>query len=99
MLTAIGHARRAFPLDFRFRAAEASFYARVRWKGSRPAAIDAIRVALLTDPFAMDMHRNLAGLLYEDGDLNGVSREIAFLKHYMPKRDAPIFVNANPATN
>lgn len=96
---ALARARRVFPLDHRFRLGEAAFYSRVRWKGSRPAAIEAIGTALLTDPFAMDLRRNLAGLLYEAGDTDGVAREIAILRHYMPRRDVPIFVNANPATN
>lgn len=99
MLAALGAARRAFPFDFRFRSGEASFYSRVRWKRSRPAAIVAIQTAILADPYAMDLHRNLAGFLYEAGDIDGTARELAFIKRYMPRRDVPILVNANPATN
>lgn len=99
MLVALAAARQAFPFDFRFRMGEASFYARVRWKGSREAAIAAIEAAMQTDPYAMDLRRNLAGLLYEAGNVDGAVRELMFIKHYMPRRNVPILVNANPATN
>lgn len=95
----IGRARAAFPFDHRFRIAVAEYYSRIRWKGSRPEAIAAVRAALATDPFALDLHRNLAGLLYEDGDMAGSQREIAFLARYQPHWPVAIIVNANPATN
>ena len=75
------------------------FYSRIRWKGSRPAAILAIREAIKDDPYDMALHRNLAGLLYESGDTEGMAQEIEILKRFMPNQDPAIIVNANPATN
>lgn len=92
-------AQQTFPLDYRFRYALAELYSTRRWKGSRPLAIVALKEALAADPYAMDLHRNLAGLLYEAGDMAGVGREVAILKRYMPNRPVAIIVNANPATN
>lgn len=46
----------------------ANFYVDVHWSGSAPLAIDAIREALRHDPQAADLHRALAGYLYEIGD-------------------------------
>lgn len=95
----LASAKQAFPFDHRFRLGLAEFYSRVRWKGSRPMAIAAIEDGLRTDPYAMDLHRNLAGLLYEAGDGGGVAREVAILKRFMPHRNVAIIANANPATN
>ena len=75
------------------------FYARIRWKGSRPAAIEAMRESLKYDPYGMGMHRNLAGMLYESGDMDGMAAEIEFLKRFMPNVEPAIVINANPATN
>jgi hypothetical protein len=92
-------ARTAFPFDYRFREGEAVFYARIRWKGSKPYAIAAMRESLKQDPYSMGMHRNLAGLLYEAGDKDGFATEIEFLKRFMPHVEPAIVVNANPETN
>jgi hypothetical protein len=92
-------ARMVFPFDYRFREGAAVFYARIRWKGSKPAAIKAMREAIQADPYSMGMHRNLAGMLYEAGDKEGMAVEIEFLKRFMPHVDPAIVVNANPDTN
>lgn len=92
-------ARAAFPFTRYVRHGTADFYAVHRWKGSRPAAISAIERALRDDPWAPDLHRNLAGFLYEAGDHAGAARELAILNRISPGRKQAIVVNANPATN
>lgn len=88
-----------FPFDRRFRKGPADYLSRVRWKGSRALAIAATERALLTDPWSMDLHRNLAGLYLEDGDEARAAAELTLLDHFLPGREISIMVNANPATN
>jgi hypothetical protein len=71
----------------------------VRWHGSRPAAEDAIRRAINDDPYAIDLHRMLGGMEYEDGNKAAVAEEIAVLTTLMHKYKPSIIVNANEATN
>ncbi len=88
-----------FPFDRRFRKGPAVYLSLKRWKGSVPLAIAAHERVLLTDPWSMDMHRNLAGLYYEAGDHERAAYELAVLDHFLPGRQISIMVNANPATN
>lgn len=71
----------------------------VRFKGSRPLAMAAIRYALQSDRYAMDLHRNLAGFLLEEKDREGAQREISFIAHYRAGKPIKIVVNVNPETN
>lgn len=71
----------------------------MRWKGSVPLAIEATERALRTDPYSMDLHRNLAGFFYEHGEEDRAAAELAFIEHFLPGRQVTIVLNANPATN
>jgi hypothetical protein len=70
----------------------------VRWHGSRGPAIAAIRAALLVDPSNAGLHRNLAGLLIEDGDQDGGMRELAIVHRLAPMAPLSVYVNVNPET-
>lgn len=98
-LAHVEQARKAFPLDHRFRSATVEYYARIRWKGSRSDAIAALRAAIAVDPLSFDLHRALAGFLYENGDMEGAQREILFISSRQAGRNVAIIVNSNPATN
>ncbi len=92
-------AKWAFPLNHQFRRAVADFCIVNRWKGSRPIAIAAVREAIPTDPFSPDLHRMLASLLFEDGDMEGARQEIRIFKALQPGRDPKLMININPLTN
>lgn len=81
------------------RYAPAEFYSLVRWKGSRPGAIRALIAAIETNPYSPDFHRNLASLLYEEGDIPGAEREIHISHMIAPKHPAVLMLNANQDTN
>lgn len=95
----VERAARWFPLDHRFRSGVAEFYSIVRWKGSRAAAIDALTLALETNPFSLDLRRNLAALLWENGEQERAEAELLVIKALSPKAKLTIVVNVNPGTN
>lgn len=71
----------------------------MRWKGSRPAAIDAHYKALAFNPYALDIRRGLVGLLWEDGQRDEAERQIAAMLAINPGIRFAINVNVNPETN
>lgn len=85
-----------FPLDGRNRLAPAHFYSTVRYAGSREIAIKLLRAALVEDPYAIDLRRNLAGFLLEGGDRAGAERELAFVAQFSPRSKIVLWVNVNP---
>lgn len=87
-----------FPLDGRNRLAPAHFYSTVRYAGSREIAIELLRAALVEDPYAIDLRRNLAGFLLEAGDRAGAERELAFVAQFSPRSRIVLWVNVNPET-
>lgn len=87
------------PFDSWFRTAEADYYSDVRWKGSRPLAIAAIRRALARDPNNAGLRRNLVGFLVEAGDKDEAVRQMHILLGLVPNFQIPLFVNVNPASN
>ena len=91
-------ARRLFPCEHWFRSGVADYYADVRWIGSRDPGIDAIRAALSDDPNNAGLHRNLAGLLIEAGDLPEAQRELDIVRRLVPFGTIPVYVNVNPET-
>jgi hypothetical protein len=92
-------AKRLYPFEHRYRLGVAYYYAAVRWKGSRDEAIAAIKDALDTDPFTFDLRRDLAGLYYEEKDMEGVKEEMAVLHYFLPRVQLSLIVNANPTNN
>lgn len=95
------HAERAagwFPLDPRIRTAPAHLYSAERWEGSRTAAIAALRAAIAVDPLAVDMRRNLAAYLIENGERAAAEAEIAVVSALSPRSAIVLRVNVNPKT-
>lgn len=91
-------AQRFFLPDYRFRAGAAYYYASTRWKGSGPDAIASMRHALSLNPWSLDIRRNLAGFLLEQGDEKGALAEIAVINRAHPGLPVAVQVNQNPAT-
>lgn len=91
-------ARAVFPLNPTFRMGEAAFYSTVRWPGSRDYGIAAIDVALETNPYAPDLHRNKASLLWEADRQQEAIAELMIMKRIAPRAPMAVMVNANPAT-
>lgn len=87
-----------FPLDYRFRGGPSYFYAQQRFKGSGPAAIAEMRAALVINPNAFDIRRNLAGFLWEAGDIKGAMAQIERIHNAHPAAELGLTVNANPET-
>jgi hypothetical protein len=87
-----------FPFDFRLRQAPAVYCSQIRWKGSGPACIAALRAELAVNPFSADLRRNLAGFLIEAGDMDSAKRELAAVAALVPRAHIAVSVNQNPAT-
>lgn len=56
-----------------------------RWPGSAPLEVAALRAAIADDPFAADLHRNLAGVLLETGDKAGADAAILAVHRISPR--------------
>jgi Flp pilus assembly protein TadD len=88
-----------FPLNRDFRMGLSKLYSEVRWKGSRASAIDALQREIAENPNAADLHRNLAGFLFENGNEEEAQREVHIVHRLAPNSNIVLFVNTNPATN
>jgi Tfp pilus assembly protein PilF len=97
-LARFASARAIFPLSSDFRRGQAVFLSQTRWIGSRSLAIAALRRALIDDPYAADMRRNLGAFLYEDNQFEAAQREFATLRARVPMGNINVLVNTNPAT-
>jgi len=93
----LARAKLAYPFDCRFRRGVVEYYARTRWQGSRPDAEAALREELNADFYSIDLHRALASLYYEDGNMTGVKEELLIMRAFRPHRPLSLLVNANPA--
>ncbi len=98
MMAQLDLAARLFPFDFMMRAGPAKFCAEIRWKGSGPDCIVALRRELSFDPMAHDLRRALAGLLIEVGREDEAKREVATIHAFAPHLPLVIPVNINPET-
>lgn len=91
-------AARLFPFDFQMRAAPAKFCAEIRWKGSGPDCIAALRRELAFDPMAHDLRRAIAGFLIGAGREDEAKREIATIHAFAPHLPIIVPVNISPET-
>lgn len=91
-------AARLFPFDFNMRRGPAAFCSEIRWKGSAPRCMAAIRRELAADPMAHDLRRGLAGFLIGEGRDGDAKREIAVIHAFVPHLALVVPVNINPAT-
>ena len=98
-LAMLRRARTVFPFDHRLRRGPVDYLIITRWKGSRPMTEAEVKGGLEEDFFALDLHRMLAGLYYEDHNLTGMNEEMAIFRAFMPHGQPSIIVNANPDTD
>ena len=94
-MEAVDHLKKVenfFPAFPRYLRAVANFYTDIHWKGSAPLAIEAIKEGLKKDPLAADLHRALAGYLYEVGDKEGAQREAGAVAQISRNKDVAIRV-------
>lgn len=68
------------------------FYGVVRADEFRPRAVEALRTALRHDPFAPDLHRNLAGFLVETGDMAGAERHLGIVRALSPRSEIVLVI-------
>lgn len=90
-------AARWFPLDFHYQMGAAKFLSFNRFPGSRALAIEALRKTLDVNPFASDMRRNYASVLYEDGQIEAAKQQLLIFHALVPNAPLYLFVDTNPA--
>lgn len=89
---------RWFPLDFRIRTRATAFCFEHRWPGSGAWCREATRRELAVNPFALDLRRNLAGMLIEAGAKDEALKQVAVIRALAPHIPLQVPVNLNPAT-
>ena len=88
-------AARWFPLDFHYRRAAAEVLLLNRFPGALPLAIEVTERAIRDDPFAPDLRRNLASLLFENGEVEAGKQQVMIFHALAPYAAVELIVNTN----